>query len=71
MRFNPYINSRSFHPWEGEDCSFLAAWAAAPRVLQNGFGLILVIVLLTSTMLMVLPAPNFAGADVGLRDKRR
>ncbi|CAM9413372.1 unnamed protein product [Chrysoparadoxa australica] len=30
MIFNPYVNTREWRPWGGEDCSFLPAFAAAP-----------------------------------------
>ena len=29
MMYSPYNNTRPFHPWGGDDCSFLFAYAAA------------------------------------------
>lgn len=31
MMYSPYNNSREYHPWQGEDCSFLLAYCAACR----------------------------------------
>jgi len=31
MMYSPYNNTRTFHPWEGEDCSFLWAYCAGGR----------------------------------------
>ena len=29
MMYNPYNNSQPYHPWDGEDCSYLYAYSAA------------------------------------------
>jgi hypothetical protein len=34
MMYDPYNNSREYKPWDGEDCSYLFAYAAAPRALR-------------------------------------
>jgi hypothetical protein len=29
--YSPYNNTRAYHPWGGEDCSYLFAYAFAER----------------------------------------
>ena len=29
MMYSPYNNTRKYFPWDGEDCSYLAAYCAA------------------------------------------
>ena len=31
MMFSPYNNTRPYHPWDGEDCSYLFAYAGDVR----------------------------------------
>jgi hypothetical protein len=32
MMYSPYNNTREYHPWDGEDCSYIFPYAAAGRL---------------------------------------
>ena len=34
MMYSPYNNTRAYHPWDGEDCSYLFAYAGCSRTLS-------------------------------------
>lgn len=51
MMYSPYENYKEFHPWGGEDCSYLHAYAAAPSVMRSGFSVVLLLVLLVTVAL--------------------
>jgi hypothetical protein len=35
MMYSPYNNTREFHPWGGDDCSYLHAYSGSPRQLYT------------------------------------
>jgi hypothetical protein len=51
MMYSPYNNSRAYHPWGGEDCSYLMAYAGAGRTAAVNW--IVVCYVWLATVLMV------------------
>ena len=51
MMYSPYMNTREFKPWAGEDCSYIHPYAAAARRFDLNF--IWGIVLIVSTIFFV------------------
>lgn len=48
MMFSPYNNSRTYKPWDGEDCSYIFAYASAWRSLPFPIYSMIAILLLTT-----------------------
>ena len=47
MMYSPYNNTRPYHPWAGEDCSYLFAYSAGNRLFTvSSFWLSLVLILI-------------------------
>ncbi len=54
MMYSPYNNTREYHPWGGEDCSYIMAYAAAPlgATVLKWWVLMLVIILVAHLALL-------------------
>jgi hypothetical protein len=64
MMYSPYNNTREYVPWQGEDCSYIMAYAGASAMPRQGVTLSLLLALAVCTGLVLLMGDH-TGAEEG------